>query len=210
MPQNNVVTEIRNILHKNRKQKLHWLSAQDTHTGSVTKRKNWFFLVRQVNKSGWYNYFLFKIFFFLYTVREIYSARHSLEKFQAPSLFGLCAPCLPKTVLIFHAFTNDARSKWCTGTRTTVLFATAWLCTEKSPVAAHFSSAAFSRLWVLHESGTTQELKHQEIEILEAVTLFHLFYWFVPIACPDYKILEFYLLFYQLFLLFFYSSWNIN
>lgn len=52
------------------------------------------------------------------------------------------------------------------------------LCTEKSPVAAYLWAAAFSRLWVLSESGITQELKHQEMEIPEVVTLFHLFYLF--------------------------------
>lgn len=47
---------------------------------------------------------------------------------------------------------------------------------------------------MLSESGTTQELKHQEMEIPEVVTLFYLFYLVVPVACPDYKILEVYLL----------------
>lgn len=62
-------------------------------------RKVWFFLVRQLNKSGWYNYFLLPFFFFLYTARD------SLGKFQAPSFFGLCAPSFPKTVPTFQAFT---------------------------------------------------------------------------------------------------------
>lgn len=118
MPQNSVVTEQRNILHKNRNmfllqvQKLFWLSAQKPHTRNVTKKFGSFWL-RQLNKSGWYNYLFF--FFFFHTVKEIYSTRCSLGKFHAPSFFGLCAPCFPTTVHTFHAFTiqlHDLSPLW--------------------------------------------------------------------------------------------------
>lgn len=127
-------------------------------------------------------YFLFSIFF-LYTVREIYSARDSLGMFQAPSFFGLCAPCLPRRVPTFPAFTNDVRSKGCIGTRTkgvpTVLFATAWDClagpgqkrAQKQHILSLWQTVGASWVWHTQEAQISRDGDPGSSDIVSPVLL---------------------------------------
>lgn len=149
MPQNSVVTEQGNILHKNRNtvllqvEKLFWLSTPKLHTGNMTEKSGSFWL-RQLNKSG-----CFVLFFFSSTQLKgsirLDAAWGSRMHHRSLGFVLHVSPqqyphfmhfqCSSMTFFSFSE-TLSVRSEWCRGARGTrepnILFARACHCPEGS------------------------------------------------------------------------------